>query len=100
MGLPVARLFDRCAGTCFNPAHGSPLSIGGSIITAAIGTSANSLGIARLGDTVQADCGHLGTITSGSSSTFVNSLPVAVLGSTVAGDYVATVVQASPDTTA
>lgn len=94
--MKVARLTDRTMGTCF--CHVVPLSIGGSIVTASTDTFANNLGVARVTDTVLADCGHTGTIVTGSPDTFANGLKVARVGDTTQGCYVAQIVTGSPDT--
>lgn len=93
----LARVGDRTFGTCF--CHPTPISVGGTIIVGSSDTFTNNLPQARLGDTVQADCGHTGTIISASSTVFCNNLGVARLGDSTTGCYVATIVSASPDVT-
>jgi uncharacterized Zn-binding protein involved in type VI secretion len=93
----VARLGDRTHGVCY--AHKTPLTIGGSIITASSDSDCNSRGVARLGDTVQADCGHTSNIVTASENADCNGRGVARLGDNVSGVYVATIITASVDTT-
>ncbi len=45
--------------------------------------------VARLGDTVVADCGHTGNIASASSSSFETGAGIASIGDTTSGHYVA-----------
>jgi uncharacterized Zn-binding protein involved in type VI secretion len=94
----VARLTDRTFGTC--SAHRSPISVGGTIITASGNVYANNLAVARLGDTVQADCGHTSVIITASPNVDGNSKSgTARLGDSVGnGPYSATIITASSDT--
>ena len=95
MTIGVARIGDRTQGTCF--CHPVPISVGGTIVTGSDDTLADNLPVARLGDTVQADCGHTGTIVTASDVTVCNNLGVARLGDSTTGCYVATIVTASSD---
>jgi uncharacterized Zn-binding protein involved in type VI secretion len=96
----VARLGDRTTGTCSDPVHTIPITTGGTIITASSNVSANNRKVARLGDTVQTDCGHTSLIITASPNVDSNSkLGVARLGDKVgAGPYDATIITASGDT--
>lgn len=47
----------------------------------------DSMGIAKLGDTVIADCTHIGLINSGSDYHFIDGIPVAYPGDTFEGEY-------------
>lgn len=98
MSRGVARLNDRTFGTC--SAHPVPLATGGSIITASGNTSCNNRPVARLGDTVLADCGHTSLIITASPNSDTNSRGgTARLGDKVgAGPYDATIITASGDT--
>lgn len=93
----IARLGDSTHGTCYK--HDSPIQVGGKIISASADTDCNGRGVARLNDTVLADCGHTGTIVSASADTTCNNRGVARLGDTTTGDYKATIISASPDST-
>jgi len=97
----IARLGDKTFGTCKHPSHDSPITIGGTIITASGNSMTNSKGIARLGDLVRTDCGHTDRIITASPDSNVNSRPIARLGDKVGGDgvYDATIITASPDGT-
>ena len=92
----IARLGDCTHGTCY--AHSTPLQITGKIISASSDTLCDNLGIARLGDTVLADCGHTGTIISASDNALCNDLGIARLGDSIAGKYIATIISASTST--
>jgi uncharacterized Zn-binding protein involved in type VI secretion len=92
----IARVTDRTHGTCYG--HKNPISVGGTIITGDAKTRADSLSVARIGDTVLADCGHTGTIISGSGSVFSSSISISRLGDSVTGTYVATIISASGTT--
>lgn len=83
MTRPVARLNDRTTGVC--AIHGP---IGGEIITASTDTLTNTpRGTARIGDTVRADCGHTGEITTGSPNVEANLRKVARIGDKFEGTY-------------
>lgn len=47
----------------------------------------DSMGIAKLGDMVIADCTHIGLINSGSDYHFIDGVPVAYPGDTFDGEY-------------
>lgn len=90
----TARLGDRTVGTC----RVHPGTIGGTIITASGDVKANSLGVARLGDTVLADCGHTAVIITAANIVKANSLGVARLSDLVQGaEYQGTIITCSPD---
>ena len=90
----VARLGDRTVGTC--SVHSG--TIGGTIITASEDVKANSLGVARLGDLVQADCGHIAYVITAAHLTQANSRGYARLSDLVQGpEYKGTIVTCSPD---
>jgi uncharacterized Zn-binding protein involved in type VI secretion len=93
--IGTARFGDRTDGTCYNSAHDSPLHTGGTIVAGSGNVSVDSLAAARLGDLVQADCGHFGTIATGAGDSQINSLPSARLGDTTVGDYIATIITSS-----
>lgn len=86
----VSRIGDRTIGTCTHPPiplHPNPSSpIGGQIITSSAVTSIEGKLVARVGDTVLADCGHSGIIDSGGSINIENN-PVARVGDTFSGVY-------------
>lgn len=94
MARYVARLGDRTSGVC--SIHGSQ---GGTITTASTDSFVNDRGVARLGDSVTADCGHVSEIVTSSTDSYTNTRGVARLGDAVdRGPYTATIVTASPDT--
>lgn len=91
--IGVARLNDVTHGTCY--AHDSPIQVSGKIISASTDTLLESRGIARLGDTVRASCGHTGKIVSASPNVICNGMGVARLGDSTHGNYIAKIVSAS-----
>ena len=66
MSKKIARVGDRCHGTCHHPSHDSPITVGGTIITGSDKGYDEDRKIARVGDKVRTDCGHIGTIITGS----------------------------------
>lgn len=95
MQLPVARLNDTTHGVCSE--HGP---IKGKIITSSSTTLINNRGVARIGDTVQADCGHTGIIITGSDAFIENKQlrNIARVSSKFEGIYSGIVISGSPDT--
>jgi uncharacterized Zn-binding protein involved in type VI secretion len=97
MTLGIVRLGDVAIGTC--KCHKNTRKVKGKVITASTDTYANSLGIARLGDMVKFNCGHVAPIVSASNETFTNSLGTARLGDKVMNKCIkAVLVTASEDT--
>jgi uncharacterized Zn-binding protein involved in type VI secretion len=91
----IARLADRTVGNCSE--HGP--NIGGTITTASSNHFTNSLGTARLSDTVKADCGCTAMIITACPTVLVNDLGAARLSDLVQGPtYTAKIVTASSDT--
>ena len=97
----VARLGDLTYGVCNHPVHIVPLPIGGKIITASGSVLANNRPVARLGDTVLADCGHSSVIITAAMSVATNIRGTARLGDQIGGGpYSAIVITASGSVTA
>lgn len=94
----VARLGDLGVGICYR--HVSPIPMSGMVAGGSGNVVCNGLGVARIGDIVIANCGHVGTIYSGSPDVLANGLPVARLGDGFAGDFVGTIASGSADTAA
>jgi uncharacterized Zn-binding protein involved in type VI secretion len=90
--MKLARLNDATTGSC--AIHG-PQS--GTITSASGDVSANSLGVARVGDTVTAACGHTGSISSGAARTSVNGSPAARINDSFTGTYSGTITGGSPN---
>ena len=89
----VARVGDVTMGSC--SVHGNNIS--GVIMTGSSNVTADGIPVSKIGDSVQATCGHVSTITSGSSIATVNGLPVARVGDSVGGSpYVAVIISGSP----
>lgn len=89
-----ARLTDRTLGNC--SVHGP--NIGGTIITASPDVIANSIGVARLADSVLADCGCSAMVITACGTVVANSRGVARLSDLVQGPtYIGSIVTASPD---
>lgn len=97
----VARLNDLTDGICYDPSHLVPLPIGGRIITASGNTTDNNRPVARLGDTVLADCGHTSIIITAAPTVTTNSRGTARINDLVgSGPYDARIITASPNTNA
>lgn len=94
--LNAAKMGDRTIGVCF--CHRNPITVGGTIITGSQDTLINGLPAARLGDTIQADCGHQATIITASFVDLVNGLGQARIGDLGVGCYNCTIITGSPDT--
>lgn len=93
----IARLNDRTLGDCSE--HGP--GIGGKIITGSPDIEVNGRPLARVGDKVLADCGHIAQIVTGSATEIGNDRLVARLNDRVGkSPYTAKIVTASPDTEA
>lgn len=90
----VSRLGDIVTGYCSSGTHGSQ---SGVIISASSDVLANSIGVARIGDIVQAGCGHTGTIVSGALKTNANGRAIARIGDSFSGTYSGTIVAGSPN---
>lgn len=91
----LARLNDSFSGYCVaDNEHGQQTGV---IISCSEDVFGNSLGFARLGDQVRANCGHIGTIITSSNSVFANSIGVARLGDSVGGDLSGSIVSGSDD---
>jgi len=91
----IARLGDSTDGYCTKHKR----KVSGTIISASPDHQCNGRGVARLDDTVLADCGHTGTIVSASANVSCNGRGIARLGDSTTGDYQATIISASPDST-
>lgn len=90
----VARLGDRTIGAC--AVHGP--NIGGTIISASGDVIANDKGVARLADTVRADCGHIALIITCAATCVANDRGVARLNDLVKGpEYSGQIISASAD---
>ena len=92
----AARLNDKTIGDC--EIHGSDIK--GKIISASPDIEVNERGLARLGDKVQAECGHVAEIISASSSEDPNEKRgTARLNDKVGNSpYTAKIISASTDT--
>lgn len=92
----MARVGDRTQGVCCHSSHDGCISIGGTIISGSPDSFGETYtGIARLGDEVLTDCGHIGHIITGDETVFVNGRNMARLGDLVGGVYTATIVSSS-----
>lgn len=92
----IARLGDFTNGVCY--CHDEPIPVSGEIITSSNTTKVNNLGVARVGDTVMATCGHTGVIVTGKDTHLVDGVKVARLGDTFEGCYIGEIITASEDT--
>lgn len=99
MSRGTARLNDRTIGTCSHPSHQTPITVGGTIVTASADTKVNERGVARISDIVRTDCGHTSKIITGSGTVKVNDRKHARLNDRVGnGPYDARIVTASGNT--
>lgn len=89
----LAKVGDIAVGTCYD--HTSPRGVTGVIVSGSSNCTCNGMNIARIGDTVAFDCGHVGVVASGSSTVFCNNIPVARIGDAVTGPMTATIVSGS-----
>ena len=103
----VARIDDLTDGTCYHPTHNPPLQTKGRIISASGDVNVNSRKIARVDDHVQADCGHISKIITGSPDSGGDSKGVARLDDLVGGEiegdqnyYKARIITSSPNVSA
>ena len=91
----VARLNDICSGTCRY--HGQQT---GKIIESSSDVTVNGVGVARVGDKVQANCGHFGTIVDNGLNVYANNKSIARINDTTEGDFTATITTSSSDVNA
>lgn len=94
----VARLGDKCIGSC--KVHGPDII--GTIITASPNVNVNGRQVARLGDKVLANCGHIATIITATTKTDSNNrFGTATLGDKVgASPYEGIIITASTNVNA
>lgn len=92
----VARLNDRTMGSCTE--HGG--GIGGRIVSGSPDIVVNGRPVARVGDTVIADCGHVAKIVTGSKTVIPNGSPgTARINDRVGrSPYRGKIITSSPDT--
>ncbi|HRR48407.1 MAG TPA: PAAR domain-containing protein [Bacteroidales bacterium] len=90
----VSRLGDAVTGYCSSGIHGYQ---DGVIIECSPNVNANGIGVARVGDKVRANCGHIGTIVSGALNTNANGRAIARIGDSFSGTYSGTIVAGSPN---
>lgn len=94
----IARVGDRAQGTC--TAHKTPISTGATIIAGSPTVTVENKAVARVGDAVQTDCGHISKIVSGSPDITADGIAVARLGDSVAdGPFTGTIVSAAATVT-
>jgi len=99
MSRGAARLNDKTLGVCSHPSHPAPITVRGRIITASGSTLVNNRPVARLGDKVLSDCGHIGVIcTSATSEDYDRKAGTARLNDKTTGVYKARIITASSDT--
>jgi uncharacterized Zn-binding protein involved in type VI secretion len=75
----VARIGDPWSGIC--TCHEQPIAVTGEIISGSPDHFSGSPAVARIGDTVEATCGHTGKIVTGSATNFTNGKAKAYVGS-------------------
>ena len=100
MSRGVARVGDRTSGRCYHSSHAPNDSVPaeGTITTGSPTIVVNDRKAARLGDTVTTECGHTGVIITASTDVIGDEPPIARINDKVgAGDYIAIIMEASPD---
>lgn len=115
MSRPLSRIGDRTWGRCYHPDHAnnynysasndiyfagrSGYETGGTIITGSPNSTINNRAAARLGDLVQADCGHISRIITSDGEITENNRGQARVGDRVGdGPYEAVIITGSADT--
>lgn len=78
----ISRLGDTATGVC--AVHGP---VPGEITSSASKSKCEGVLIARVGDTVEASCGHTGVIDKGSSSVLTEGAETARIADTFSGIY-------------
>jgi uncharacterized Zn-binding protein involved in type VI secretion len=86
----VCRLGDMGSGTC--TAHETPISVNGYVTTCSGNVNAEGAGVATVGDTVTATCGHTGTLITGASRTNANGRAISRVGDSFSGSFSGTMV--------
>lgn len=95
MGIPVCTIGKIGMGFCsVCKAWASGRITSGSVTVHIAGT-----GVARDGDTVQATCGHCGTLHA-STSKKVNGIPIARISDTFSGDFTGVMIEGVDTVTA
>ena len=95
--IPLARNGDIAIGIC--PCHKSPRPVTGVVMATAVKSNVEGLPVARVGDTVIADCGHIAVILGGSAKTIVEGKPAGQVGSSVSGDWMGTILNGAVKST-
>ena len=83
----VARLTDIGVGTCCDSSHNGCVSMAGFIISSANTVMAEDQLIARCGDIVMGECGHIGIIASCSNTVIVENSGAARIGDQFVGTF-------------
>lgn len=96
---PMARLGDLCKVVCHN--HSKDRNYDDAeIITGSGSSTCDGRPIARLGDVVEAPCGHKGKIVTGSGVSTCDERPMARLGDQIGdGDLEGEIITGSPTST-
>lgn len=91
----VARVGDPWQGICH--CHDDPINVTGEIISGSSDATSGGKAIARIGDIVQATCGHTGPIATGSSVNKTNGIGKAFVGSETSGCLEGTIISGNPN---
>jgi hypothetical protein len=94
----MARIGDRTTGVCRHPSHDPAITVGGSITTGSSSVTDEGKGVARIGDTVTSDCGHIGNIVTASSQISAEGSLVARQGDSFSGVYSGNIISSSGPT--
>ena len=83
----AARLTDIGVGTCCDSSHNGCVQMTGFIISSASTVVAEDQLVARCGDIVMGNCGHVGIIVSCSSNVIAENSGIARVGDQFSGTF-------------
>ena len=88
----AARLTDIGVGTCCDSSHNGCVSMTGFIISSANTVIAEEIPVARCGDIVMGNCGHIGIIITCSNTVIAENSGLARIGDQFVGTFSGTIV--------
>ena len=91
----LARVGDRTQGICI--CHRHPIAVGGTIKSGAADVETEGQANARIGDIVEADCGHTGIIVSGSGIVEIEGSGAAHIDDVFVGCYTGRIIEGATD---
>lgn len=94
----AARDHDSTHGICYHSSHNPPLETDGYIIASGSTVTINNQIMARVGDAVLANCGHISYIIGSSGTVGSENKQMARIGDSVGnGPYIAIITSGSTD---